>query len=135
MLEFLTKKLNNFMIMGYLYIFLTIIFTVYGQLIIKWRMPMKGKLPEGLFDKVVFILYAYTDVWILSGFLAAFLASMSWAAAMTKFDLSFAYPFMSLSFVLVFILSLFIFGEPFTWSKFIGLSLIVLGVIISVQKF
>lgn len=121
--------------MGYIYIFLTIFFTVYGQLVIKWRMPMKGQLPEGIWNKIVFILHAYTDLWIVSGFAAAFLASMAWAAAMTKFELSFAYPFMSLSFVLVFVLSLFVFGETFTWAKFIGLSFIVLGVIISVQNF
>ena len=121
--------------MGYIYIFLTILFTVYGQLVIKWRMPMKGQLPEELIEKIKFILWAYTDLWILSGFVAAFMASMTWAAAMTKFDLSFAYPFMSLSFVLVFILSILIFNEPFSWAKFVGLSFIVLGVIISVQKF
>jgi multidrug transporter EmrE-like cation transporter len=121
--------------MGYIYIFLTIFFTVYGQLIIKWRMPMKGALPEGLLDKLWFILHAYTDLWIMSGFFSAFLASMAWSAAMTKFELSHAYPFMSLSFVLVFILSIFIFGEVFTWAKLLGLFFIVLGVVISVQKF
>ena len=38
--------------MGYIYIFLTIFFTVYGQLVIKWRMPMKGQLPEELMEKI-----------------------------------------------------------------------------------
>jgi len=98
-------------------------------------MPMKGALPDGLWDKIIFILYAYTDFWIISGFASAFLASMAWAAAMTKFELSFAYPFMSLSFVFVFLLSLFFFNETFTWAKAIGLFFIVLGVVISVQKF
>ena len=119
----------------YSYIFFTIILTVYGQLVIKWRMSLKGELPQGLLPKVAFILSAYTDLWIISGFIAAFLASMSWAGAMTKFELSQAYPFMSLSFVLVFLLSMYLFNEAFVWAKFLGLILIVLGVIISVQKF
>ena len=123
------------MMVKYSYIFFTIILTVYGQLVIKWRMSLKGELPQGLLPKIVFVLSAYTDLWIISGFIAAFLASMSWAAAMTKFELSQAYPFMSLSFVLVFLLSMYLFDEAFSWAKFLGIILIVLGVILSVQKF
>ena len=94
-------------------------------------MPMKGALPEGFKSKIIFILTAYSDLWILSGFAAAFLASMSWAAAMTKFDLSHAYPFTSLSFVLVFIFSILIFNEPFNYYKLIGILFIITGVYIS----
>lgn len=123
--------------MGFIYIFLTIFFTVYGQLIIKWRMGFKGEMADDLafFDKILFLINSFMDFWIISGLLSAFLASFAWAAALTKFELSFAYPFMSLSFVLVFILSLFLFQEQFTWSKLIGLSLIIAGVFITVQKF
>ncbi len=123
--------------MGYIYIFLTIIGTVYGQLVIKWRMSLKGQMPDEstVVDKLYFMVNAFMDLWIISGLAAAFLASFCWAAAMTKFELSFAYPFMSLSFVLVFILSMFIFGELFTWAKFTGICLIILGLIVSVQKF
>jgi len=123
--------------MGFVYIFLTILFTVYGQLIIKWRMGFKGEMSDDLafFDKILFLINSFMDFWIISGLLSAFLASFAWAAALTKFELSFAYPFMSLSFVLVFILSLFLFQEQFTWSKFIGLSLIIAGVFITVQNF
>lgn len=123
------------MFLKYSYILITVILTVYGQLIIKWRMSLKGDLPDRLLPKVFFILNAYTDIWILSGFVAAFLASMSWAAAMTKFELSQAYPFMSLSFILVFLLSIYLFNEEFSLAKLLGLLLIVSGVILSVQKF
>jgi multidrug transporter EmrE-like cation transporter len=54
-------------------------------------------------------------------------------AAMTKFDLSYAYPFMSLNFVLVLMLSAFFFGEPITPSKLIGLFLIIGGIIVGSQ--
>lgn len=116
--------------MGYLYILSTITFTVYGQLIIKWVMDKQGGLPESFWDKIMFLLQLFLNPWILSGFLAAFLAALSWMAAMTKFDISYAYPFMSLSFVLVFILSVFLFGEPISTQKVIGFSLIVLGILV-----
>jgi multidrug transporter EmrE-like cation transporter len=55
-------------------------------------------------------------------------------AAMTKFPLSYAYPFMSLAFVLVMFLSAVFFKEPVTIPKSIGLGLIILGIIIGSSK-
>ncbi len=119
--------------MGYLYIFGCILFTVYGQLVLKWRMNMKGQLPLELADKFIFMARLFLDPWLISGFAAAFVASLFWMAAMTKFEISFAYPFMSLSFVLVLILSIYIFGETFTWGKVLGLLLIAAGIIATVK--
>ena len=37
----------------YFYIFGTILFTVYGQIILKWRLSqIKFELPEGIIDKI-----------------------------------------------------------------------------------
>lgn len=47
---------------------------------------------------------------------------------MSKFDLSFAYPFMSLSFVLVLALSVLLFGETLTLGKVVGITFIIIGV-------
>ncbi len=119
--------------MGYIYIFGCILFTIYGQLVLKWRMNLKGDLPVEIIDKLFFMAKLFIDPWLVSGFVAAFIASLFWMAAMTRFELSFAYPFMSLSFILVFVLSIFIFGETFTWGKLVGLIFIIGGLIISVK--
>lgn len=117
--------------MAHVYIFGTIFFTVYGQLVIKWRIGNYGHLPEESIDKLLFLLKLFLDPFILSGFISAFLASLCWMAAMTKFELSYAYPFMGLTFVLVFISSIFLFAESVSVYKVLGLGLIVLGIIIS----
>lgn len=117
--------------MNYLYILGTILFTVYGQLILKWRLKSLPPFPEPIFDKI-FTMFKYVfDPFIFSGFAAAFIASFFWMAALSKFELSYAYPFMSLSFVFVTILSFLIFHEIFTSGKIIGLILIMIGVFIS----
>jgi multidrug transporter EmrE-like cation transporter len=121
--------------MGYLYIFLTIALTVLGQLLLKWRMDIFGGFPEGTYEKLLFLFKVLTDFWVIISFASAFFASLTWIAALTKFELSFAYPFMSLSFVFVFLLSWYFFEETFTWSKVIGLCLIVAGVTISAKNF
>ena len=119
--------------MNYLYIVLTILFTVYGQLILKWQVGQAGSLPASTGAKIAFLLGLLLNPWILSGFLAAFLASLCWMAAMTKFDLSHAYPFMGMSFVLVLMGSGFFFGEVVTPMKITGTVLIVLGIIVASQ--
>lgn len=110
---------------------MTVLFTVYGQLILKWRIGSFGPLPESFPAKVSFLFNLLLDPFIFSGFISAFIASFFWMAAMTKLDVSYAYPFMSGAFVLVFIFSVFIFSEPVSWQKVLGLVLIVAGIIVS----
>ena len=120
-------------ISGYFYIASTIILTVYGQMILKWRVSLKGTFPSDNYDKIWFLLKMFLDPWVLSGFLAAFFASLTWMATMTKFDLSFAYPFMSLAFVLVLIFSSTLLNESITTQKISGLLLIIFGILISTR--
>lgn len=117
--------------MGYVYIFGTIFFTVYGQLIIKMRIGNYGSLPAETLEKLMFLIKLFLDPLIFSGFISAFLASMCWMAAMTKFELSYAYPFMGLTFVLVFLFSIFFMGESFNFYKLLGLCFIILGIILT----
>lgn len=117
----------------YMYIFATIAFTVYGQLMLKWRISRFGVLPEDLFGKFKFIANLFMDPGIFSGFLAAFLASITWMAAMSKFELSHAYPFMSINFVVVLILGTWILSEPMTLQKVLGISFIVIGTVVAAR--
>jgi multidrug transporter EmrE-like cation transporter len=117
----------------YLYIFLTIAFTVYGQLVLKWRIASYGPLPQAWVPKGKFLISLLADPAIFSGFVAAFLASLAWMAAMTKFDLSHAYPFMSLNFVVVLILSGWLLSEPASLQKILGIAFIVFGTVVAAR--
>lgn len=117
--------------MSYLYIVGCILFTVYGQLILKWRMNQYEVLPVEPLNKVfVLVKLILVDPYILSSFVAAFLASLFWMAAMTKFPLSFAYPFMSSAFVIVILFSVLFFGEALNFYKLFGIGLIIAGMIV-----
>ncbi|HNV58361.1 MAG TPA: EamA family transporter [Rhodoferax sp.] len=117
----------------YLYVACTIVLTVYGQLVIKWQVVQAGPMPSTSADKLGFLLRLFLNPWILSGLLAALLASVTWMAAMTKLPLSHAYPLMSLAFVLVMILSGMLFHEPITPLKLIGVAFVILGLAIGSQ--
>ena len=121
--------------MGYLYIFLTIIFTVYGQLILKWRIVNLNWSLDTSSTMNTIVGYAkfLFDPFILSGFVSAFIASLFWILAMTKFEITYAYPFMSLAPALVFLLGVLVLGETFTLGKLLGLIVIIIGIIITVK--
>jgi len=119
--------------LGYFYVALTIAFTVYGQLALKWQMNLAGAAPELGADKFWFLARLLLNPWVLSAFASAFLASFSWMAAMTRLDLSHAYPFMSANFVIVLLLGAMMFDEPLTPLKLIGLGLIVAGIVVGSQ--
>ena len=131
----LTHQQKNNLQMKYLYIFGTLFFTVYGQIILKWRIGKLGWQPntEGIGAAVVNYLRFLFDPLIFSGFISAFVASVFWMLAMTKFEITQAYPFMSISPALVFILGIWLLGETFSWGKVIGLALIIIGVIVTVK--
>jgi uncharacterized membrane protein len=118
----------------YLYIVGTLLFTIYGQIVLKWRLKeLQIILPEGLLNKVLYLTKLLFDPFIFSGFIAAFVASLFWMAAMTKFELTTAYPFMSLAPTLVFVIGVLFLGETFTVGKIIGLVLIIIGTVVTVK--
>lgn len=121
------------MTMSYFYVLLTILLTVYGQIVIKWQVLKVGSLPQETADKILFMLQLLLNPWIVSALAAAFLASFFWMAAMTKLQLSHAYPFMGLTFVVVMLASGFFFHEPITTLKVVGVALIVLGLTVASQ--
>lgn len=111
-------------------VFMTVFLTVYGQIVIKWQVATFGKLPAQLNEKFSFMLQLLLNPWVLSGLIAAFGASISWMLAMTKLDLNYAYPFVSLSFVLIVISGAVFFNESLNTWKILGAMLIVAGVVV-----
>ena len=51
--------------MGYLYILLTLALTVYGQLILKWRIDLLGTFPAQLRSQLLYLGKALLDPYII----------------------------------------------------------------------
>ena len=108
----------------------TVSLTVYGQMVIKWRVASITLPHGGFWDKLLTILALFGDPWVISGVLSALGASVCWMAAMTRLPLTLAYPFTSLSVVLVTFLGVMMLGEAVTLWKVGGVCLVVLGLIV-----
>ena len=114
----------------YFYIGVTLALTTYAQLIVKSRaLSLSPLLAEG--DKLRYLVAMLSDIAVLSALAAAFVAGVCWMLAIERINLSFAYPFIALTFVLVPLLAMFFFREPISTLQVLGLALIVCGVAIN----
>jgi multidrug transporter EmrE-like cation transporter len=113
---------------GYFFVFLTLALTIFGQLVIKWQVSFVGAAPDSPMEKLAFLFAMFTRPWVMSGLASALLASFCWMLALTRLPLSAAYPWMSLAFVGVILLSAPLFGESLSTAKLVGMGLLVAGI-------
>ena len=105
----------------------TILFTTYGQLILKWQVTTPAAAPFRFMESWPTLLLLLLRPWVISAFVAAFLASLCWMMAISRLPLSKAYPFMAINFLLVGLLAIPLFGEALTRLKIVGLVVVVVG--------
>ena len=86
-------------------------------------------ITTGLSFFTLFLKY-FTNLHILSGLLLYTLSAVVWIFAISKVQLSIAYPMVASGYVLVVILSYLLLHEPVSCMRVLGLMVIVSGVII-----
>jgi drug/metabolite transporter (DMT)-like permease len=117
----------NLLKSGYFYIFVTITFTVIGQLLIKAGMMRVTSSFSKAPRLVPLIVGGLLQPIVLSGLACAFLAAVAWFPAVSRLPMSVAYPFMALPIVLVLLLTPLCFGERVTLNQWLGVCIVSLG--------
>ena len=111
----------------------TVLLVAYSQVIVKWRM---GALSLILADRVgmyKYVSYLF-DPFILSAYIAGLLGSFVWLFTVSRLPLGLAFPiYQGLTFLLVVMASMIILKEPLTSFKFIGILMILGGVIVGTR--
>lgn len=114
----------------YIYIFGSIGLTVFSQVIMKWQVNLSGAMPDTWPGRTAFIVDMLLKPWVLTAMIATFLGGVTWMMALTRFSLSQAFPWTSLSFFLILLASWLLLEEPITAHKLLGNLLIMAGVIV-----
>lgn len=114
--------------MAVFFIFLMLAFTVAGQILVKQGMLEVGATPSSFALIPGFMIRALTNIRVLFGFGCAFAASLCWLVAISRSDLSFAYPFTGLSIVLVLTLTPTFFGEVVSPTRWLGVAIVCIGI-------
>jgi multidrug transporter EmrE-like cation transporter len=119
-------------LVNHFYIFLSILFAVSSQLIIKWKMSGYNlDQYHSILEKFQFAFSMLFNPYIILSIIFTLLSGLSWMIAMTKFDISYAYPFTTLGYVLILIFSALLFKESIDIYKLVGISLIIFGIILT----
>ena len=74
-----------------------------------------------------------TNVYVIGGLTLYFASAAVWLLVLARVDVSFAYPFVGLGFVVTMLLAFFINGEVLSTTKIVGTLCIAIGVAIMAQ--
>ena len=102
---------------------------VAGQTVMKIGVSQPGaaEATSGLLSLVLLILRSP----LLLGGLALYgIGALAWIAVLSRLDLSLAYPFLALNFVLIQVSSRFILGESVPWVRWLGVIAICVGIVL-----
>mgnify|MGYP003601608911 FL=1 len=108
-------------------IIIGIIFAAFGQVSWKLGMNQAGQLSAINFATLSTVLL---NPYVLLGFVMYALSTIFWLIALSKKELSFVYPFISLTYVLVLVLSSLVLKESMGFSKLFRTLIIIIGLII-----
>jgi drug/metabolite transporter (DMT)-like permease len=73
------------------------------------------------------LINIFTNKYIIFGVFLYALSVILWLGALSTLDVSFAYPMLSLGYIVTAIFSIYLFGENITVVRWLGIALIVLG--------
>jgi len=113
------------------FLFLYIVFTLASQLIMRWRVGSSSALSS---DRMGFIVSMLMTPWVWVAIACTFLAGIAWMLTLTRFELTYAFPFTGVIFVLILIAGAFFFDEPVGLARIAGTLLVVLDLTIVVRS-
>lgn len=108
-------------------ILMGVILAAIGQ--VSWKLgmnligPVTGIRPLDLIS-------IFLDPYILFGIIMYVLSTVLWLIALSRMELSYVYPFISLTYILVLALSYLVLNESISLNKIAGSILIILGIIL-----
>jgi len=111
-------------------IIIGVIFASFGQILLKFGIMGAEKIHE---FNLLQISTLFVNVHVVLGLMSYALSSIFWLIALSREDLSFVYPFISLTFIIILFSSFFIFQEKIGFSRILGTSIIIIGLIILVR--
>ena len=123
------KKLS--LLSSVLLIFLSVSIAVTGQILLKMGIDRIGASGFGSVRELAgFFSSIIRSPMVLTGLFLYFISSAIWLVVLSTVDLSFAYPFIGITYVLVLILSKFILKEEVNPIRWAGAFIITVGVVI-----
>ena len=109
-------------------VFLGVLLNTIAQFLLKAGAGRLGPLHLAYRSAVNFFLAAASSSFILGG-MVCYVASFGlWVGVLSRMEVSIAYPLLAVGYVISAFAAYFIFGEPLSAPKLVGIAIIVVGV-------
>lgn len=95
-----------------------------AQLVLKKGMSQIGSIQVVL----TMVLKASTNIYVWSGLIFYVISFVVWLMVLSRVEVSYAYPFLSIGYIIAAFVGYFYFGESMTLNKIGGIIIICLGV-------
>ena len=117
--------------MQHIPLILSIVFlNALAQIFIRQGMLKLGSVSFNMEQIWNMALSVFTNMYLLSGMFSYGISIILWMIVLSKVNVSLAYPFLSVGYVVTAVLAYLIFKEPLTVQKIFGIAIICLGVVI-----
>ena len=116
------------------FILFTVMTNAAAQLMLKHGMMSLGAISFEGANPVVRLLQIVFSPWVFLGLCTFVISMASHLYVLSKVELSFAYPFLSLAYVVVAAYAYFVFHEDLSAMRIAGIGFIVLGTIFIAQS-
>lgn len=114
-------------------IFISVTISAVAQVTLKQGMSsaaVQQSLAGGWLEIVIAVA---SSLYVWLGLIFYALGAVLWLGVLAKADVSIAYPFVGLGFILTALFGVFLLGEAFSVIRFVGTCLVVLGIILVTQ--
>jgi len=129
-IEVLYRKSRPRMNLAVLYILIAVLGGAAGQVLLKRGMASMGAVTITPNQLLGVLWRIGTNPYVVIGLTIYVCGTVFWLAALSRVDLSYAYPFASLSYVLMLAASWMLFNENITPVRLIGTMIVGLGVLL-----
>lgn len=112
-------------------VLVSVSFSVMGQVALKAGMSQVGRIgSQAALAAGDLVWRVATTPFVLLGLACYALGAVAWLVVLSRLDLSFAYPFLALNFVLITVASRLVLGETVPMLRWLGVVVICFGVIL-----
>lgn len=106
----------------------SVLLNCFAQLLIRKGMLQLGEVaPLAMLHNLGSLI---TNIWLWLAMICYGISILLWMSVLSKAEVSFAYPFLSIGYVVSAILGYFLFAESLSFIRIIGILVICLGVIL-----
>jgi drug/metabolite transporter (DMT)-like permease len=110
------------------YIIISVVGGAVGQILLKKGMNDLGEVTLSLQSMIQITWKMLTNPYVFIGLFIYFLSVIFWLAALSRVELSYAYPFASFSYIIMFLASWLLLNETITPMRILGTLVVGIGV-------